>query len=95
MPYMTRRPMKLAGTFYQKGSIVPDELVATIPPGRLRSLISTGLFLEVAEEYQAPEAPPAQEQCPVCGESFKRLAQHITMKHETTEALQEALLDES
>lgn len=87
--------MVLLGKEYKKGSILPEDLPAKVPPGRLRSLINTGLFTEVEDDYQVPETQPTEEVCPICGDSFKRLAQHISMKHETTEALEEALLDDS
>lgn len=95
-PYMIRKPMLLAGTNYPKGAVLPQELVDQIPAGRLRSLTNTGLFVEVPEDYDPPVTSITdKEKCPVCGESFKRLAQHISMKHETPEALAEAHLDES
>ena len=93
--YRTRRSMNLSGDHYPKGTLVPEDVVGQIPTGRLRSLVNTGLFVEVSPmDLAAAEESAAQglERCPICKKDFKRLAQHISMKHEDAEELENAVL---
>lgn len=97
--FCTGKSMTLSGQAFDRGQVVPDAVLSTIPPHRLGSLVRTGLLLESREAV--PEAadevstvgvvestvePAPEGMCPQCGEGpFVRLARHITAKHEELE----------
>lgn len=78
MSYLANKRMNLAGTVYERGTIIPTDVIEDIQPLRLESLKRTRLIVET----EAPAAP-AGDMCPHCGDGpFQRLAQHVSLKHE-------------
>lgn len=81
--------MTLMGRSFKKGDTVPDNVMAEIPDGRLRSLKNTGMLRVIEFEEAKPaaepqpepqvEAQPEGDLCPECGAGpFKRLDRHMT-----------------
>jgi hypothetical protein len=93
MQYEARRRMNLSGVEYAPGELIPQEVVTSIDPGRLASLIRVGHFrmrpaVTETETAVAFGEPPVAESgdedalCPQCGKGpYKRLAQHISKAH--------------
>lgn len=87
----------LAGKSFERGTDIPDEVLATIPPNRIASMKRVGLLLEAVVEVtdeaeveaMIAEGAPVEGICPQCGEGpFNRLARHISAKHESIEELE-------
>lgn len=85
----------LAGQAFERGTVVPDEILSKIPPNRVASMKRVGLLLEtVTPAEDAVFADVVVEEdveglCPQCGEGpFSRLARHVAAKHESIEELE-------
>lgn len=87
----------LSGQAFERGTVVPDNILAVIPPNRIASMKRVGLLLEavtpVPDEVDTDvfvvEAEEAEGMCPQCGEGpFSRLARHVAAKHESIEELE-------
>ena len=84
MPYVANKNrMNLGGRLFRKGEQVPDDEFEKIPQNRQRALVRTRLIMEVELDQVPPQDEFQEGICARCGEGpFKRLEQHITMKHE-------------
>lgn len=83
----------LGGQAFERGTIVPDETLAKIPPNRVASMKRVGLLLETVTPgtvfTDAIVEADVEGMCPQCGEGpFSRLARHVAAKHESIEELE-------
>lgn len=87
------RRQVLDGQAFERGTVVPDSVLAKIPPNRIASMKRVGLLLETvtpAEDTVFTDVVVEEVEglCPQCGEGpFSRLARHIAAKHESIEEL--------
>lgn len=79
-----RNGVQLGEYTMRKGELIPVDVIEKIPSGRFGSLLRTALIIPVqnAEELASMPEGKVGELCPECGEGpFKRLEQHISLKH--------------
>jgi hypothetical protein len=93
MPWLSGKALRLFGTDYERGTVIPQVVVDRIPPGRLGSLerlrmlqqITPGQAEKITQSVAAVAVMDSEagEVCPHCGSGpFKRLAQHVSQMHE-------------
>lgn len=88
MHYVANKKMILAGQEYAKGDPLAEGVFEKIAPNRQGALLRTRLIIEVEGVIQTPMPAKGDEgdMCPKCdGGPFKRLEQHISMKHDVSE----------
>ena len=91
MPYVANKRMNLAGTDYPKGTPVSDKTFHEIPTYRQGALLRQRLIIEV----ESLPTPPG-EMCPHCDKGpFKRLEQHISLKHQADVSVSAEIPEES
>ena len=83
MPYRAGGQLLLGERQFNRGEVIPESIIVSIPYGRFGSLLRVGLLKEDLAAEPAPEPQATNTQmCPVCGEGpFQRLARHMT-KHD-------------